>query len=80
LDAEISEHLLEDYIFLHDKNCQSHLQLDKIFLISETKSSEVNNLGTKLAWIINYIKQTPNKYRIIFSLFIPSLITWNSMV
>ena len=48
-------------------NCQSHLQLDKIFLISETKSSEVNNLGTKLAWIINYIKQTPNKYRIIFS-------------
>jgi hypothetical protein len=48
-------------------NCQSQLQLDKIFLISETKSSEVNNLGTKLAWIINYIKQTPNKYRIIFS-------------
>jgi hypothetical protein len=48
-------------------NCQSLLQLDKIFLISETKSSEVNNLGTKLAWIINYIKQTPNKYRIIFS-------------
>lgn len=48
-------------------NCQSHLQLDKIFLISETKSSEINNLGTKLAWIINYIKQTPNKYRIIFS-------------
>jgi hypothetical protein len=48
-------------------NCQNHLQLDKIFLISETKSSEVNNLGTKLAWIINYIKQTPNKYRIIFS-------------
>jgi hypothetical protein len=48
-------------------NCNSALQLDKIFLISETKSSEVNNLGTKLAWIINYIKQTPNKYRIIFS-------------
>jgi len=48
-------------------NCQNHLQLDKIFLISETKSSEVNSLGTKLAWIINYIKQTPNKYRIIFS-------------
>jgi len=48
-------------------NCQSMLQLDKIFLISEKKSSEVNNLGTKLAWIIDYIKQTPNKYRIIFS-------------
>ena len=48
-------------------NCLSQLQLDKIFLISETKSSEVNNLGTKLAWIVNYIKQTPNKYRIIFS-------------
>ena len=48
-------------------NCQKSLQLDKIFLISEKKSSEVNNLGTKLSWIINYIKQTPNKYRIIFS-------------
>ena len=48
-------------------NCQKALQLDKIFLISEKKSSEVNNLGTKLAWIINYIRQTPNKYRIIFS-------------
>ena len=48
-------------------NCQNGLLLDKIFLISETKSSDVNNMGTKLAWIINYIKQTPNKYRIIFS-------------
>lgn len=48
-------------------NCSKSLQLDKIFLISEKKSSEVNNLGTKLSWIINYIKQTPNKYRIIFS-------------
>lgn len=48
-------------------NCQKRLQLDKIFLISNKKTSEVNNLGTKLAWIINYIKQTPNKYRIIFS-------------
>ena len=54
---------------VHSKcpNCQSNLQLDKIFLISEKKSSEVNNLGTKLAWIIDYIKKTPNKYRIIFS-------------
>lgn len=48
-------------------NCQKGLQLDKIFLISEKKTSEVNNLGTKLAWIINYIRKTPNKYRIIFS-------------
>jgi hypothetical protein len=54
-------------IFSKCPNCQTHLQLDKIFLISEKKSSEVNELGTKLAWIINYIKQTPNKYRIIFS-------------
>jgi hypothetical protein len=48
-------------------NCCKFIQRDNIFLISETKSSEVNNLGTKLAWIINYIKKTPNKYRIIFS-------------
>lgn len=48
-------------------NCQKSLGMDKIFLISEKKSSEVNNLGTKLAWIIDYIKKTPNKYRIIFS-------------
>ena len=48
-------------------NCKNNLQLDKIFLISEKKTTEVNSLGTKLAWIINYIKKTPNKYRIIFS-------------
>ena len=48
-------------------NCQKSLQLDKIFLISKNKSEEVNNLGTKMAWIIDYIKKTPNKYRIIFS-------------
>jgi hypothetical protein len=48
-------------------NCRNSIQLDKIFLISEKKSSEINNFGTKIAWIINYIKQTPNKYRIIFS-------------
>jgi len=47
--------------------CKKFLELDKIFLISSNKSSEVNNLGTKLAYIINYIKSTPNKYRIIFS-------------
>jgi hypothetical protein len=48
-------------------DCNKPLQLDKIFLISENKSKEVNTLGTKLAYIINYIKATPNKYRIIFS-------------
>lgn len=47
--------------------CKKFLELDKIFLISANKSTEVNNLGTKLAYIINYIKSTPNKYRIIFS-------------
>jgi hypothetical protein len=40
---------------------------DNIFLISENKSEDVNTLGTKLSYIINYIKNTPHKYRIIFS-------------
>ncbi len=48
-------------------SCKKHLELDKIFLMSANKSKEVNSLGTKLAYIINYIKSTPNKYRIIFS-------------
>jgi vacuolar-type H+-ATPase subunit I/STV1 len=48
-------------------NCKKNLQLDKIFYVSKNKSNDVNTLGTKLAYIINYIKQTPNKYRIIFS-------------
>jgi DNA repair protein RAD5 len=48
-------------------DCKKPLQLDKIFLISENKSKEVNTLGTKLAYIIKYIKSTPKKYRIIFS-------------
>lgn len=47
--------------------CHKHLELDKIFLIAEKKTSEINSLGTKLAWIIDYIKKTPDKYRIIFS-------------
>jgi len=47
--------------------CKHELASDKIFLISENKSKEVNELGTKLGYIINYIKSTPNKYRIIFS-------------
>jgi SNF2 family DNA or RNA helicase len=48
-------------------NCNIHIKLDNIFLISQNKSKDVDNLGTKLAYIINYIKSTPNKYRIIFS-------------
>ena len=48
-------------------NCKKALQLDKIFLISENKSIDNNILGTKLSYIINYIKKTPDKYRIIFS-------------
>jgi SNF2 family DNA or RNA helicase len=36
-------------------------------MISENKSNDVDILGTKLAYIINYIKMTPNKYRILFS-------------
>jgi hypothetical protein len=47
--------------------CKRELASDKIFLISENKSKDVNELGTKLGYIINYIKSTPNKYRIIFS-------------
>jgi len=48
-------------------NCQKVLALDKIFLMSDKKSDDTNILGTKLAYLINYIKSTPNKYRIIFS-------------
>ena len=48
-------------------NCNVNIQLDNIFLISQNKSKDVDVLGTKLAYIINYIKSTPNKYRIIFS-------------
>jgi hypothetical protein len=48
-------------------NCNKNIQLDNIFLISQNKSKDVDVLGTKLAYIINYIKSTSNKYRIIFS-------------
>jgi SNF2 family DNA or RNA helicase len=48
-------------------NCNKNIQLDNIFLISKNNSKDVDNLGTKLAYIINYIKSTPTKYRIIFS-------------
>jgi DNA repair protein RAD5 len=47
--------------------CKKHLELDKIFLMTPAVSKEANTLGTKLAYIINYIKSTPEKYRIIFS-------------
>ena len=47
--------------------CKKHLELDKIFLMTPAVSKEANILGTKLAYIINYIKSTPEKYRIIFS-------------
>jgi DNA repair protein RAD5 len=47
--------------------CKKELNIDKIFLMTPAVSKEANMLGTKLAYIINYIKSTPNKYRIIFS-------------
>jgi hypothetical protein len=47
--------------------CKKHLALDKIFLITDKKPKKLDSLGTKLSYIINYIKSTPNKYRIIFS-------------
>ncbi len=47
--------------------CNKNLQMDKIFLMTENKAKEANMIGTKLSHIINYIKSTPNKYRIIFS-------------
>ena len=48
-------------------NCRKKLELDKIFLISGKKSKDIDVLGTKLAYLINYIKNTKQKYRIIFS-------------
>jgi SNF2 family DNA or RNA helicase len=58
--------------------CNKHLKLNNIFAISAEKPVEekkeeskddddVNKYGTKLAYLIKYIKSTPNKYRIIFS-------------
>ena len=51
--------------------CQKPISSDGLFLINDStknnETDEINNLGTKIAWIINYIKQTPKKYRIIFS-------------
>ena len=48
-------------------SCNKPIQMDKIFLIGAPKSKDIEELGTKLAYIINYIKSTPDKYRIIFS-------------
>jgi SNF2 family DNA or RNA helicase len=48
-------------------NCSKKINLQDIFLIGKNTSKEVDTLGTKLAYIIKYIKSTPNKYRIIFS-------------
>lgn len=47
--------------------CEKVISLDKIFLMSNKKSEETNTLGTKLGYLIKYIKSTPEKYRIIFS-------------
>ena len=43
------------------------IDVSKIFLISKNISKEVNKYGTKISYIIDYIRETPNKYRIIFS-------------
>jgi SNF2 family DNA or RNA helicase len=48
-------------------NCNKNIGFNDVFMISKNKSKDVDTLGTKLAYIINYIKATPSKYRIIFS-------------
>ena len=47
--------------------CKKELNTSKIFLVSKNISKEVNKYGTKISYIIDYIKKTSNKYRIIFS-------------
>ena len=47
--------------------CKKGIDVSKIFLISKNISKEVNKYGTKISYIIDYIRETPNKYRIIFS-------------
>jgi SNF2 family DNA or RNA helicase len=47
--------------------CKKSLDVSKIFLISKNVSKDVNKYGTKISYIIDYIKKTSNKYRIIFS-------------
>jgi hypothetical protein len=48
-------------------NCKKSLDNSTIFMLNSTPLVDNNLLGTKLTYIINYMKQTPNKYRIIFS-------------
>lgn len=47
--------------------CNKILHKNELFYMNKNSDSNANVLGTKLAYIINYINQTPNKYRIIFS-------------
>jgi SNF2 family DNA or RNA helicase len=47
--------------------CNKNLKMNNIYLITKNISNDVNMLGTKLSFIINYIKKTPTKFRIIFS-------------
>lgn len=56
--------------------CEKKLTIDKIFSIDDVKEEPENiqdkddlrnTIGTKLSYIIKYIKSTPDKYRIIFS-------------
>jgi SNF2 family DNA or RNA helicase len=55
-------------------SCNKQLKINNIFTINNASEEFEkcddklrNAIGTKLSYIINYIKQTPNKYRIIFS-------------
>ena len=54
-------------------SCKHALSIQNIYLISENRSKDVENFGTKLGYIIGYIRNTPNKYRIIFS-------QWNNLL
>jgi SNF2 family DNA or RNA helicase len=47
--------------------CKKGIDVSKIFLISKNISKDVNKYGTKISYIIDYIKNTSNRYRIIFS-------------
>ena len=59
--------------------CNKTLELSDIFLVNEEEEkveeekiedkpiSDVDKYGTKLAYLINYIKSTKNKYRILYS-------------
>jgi SNF2 family DNA or RNA helicase len=51
-------------------HCKTDLNISKIFLINKNVSKDVNKYGTKISYIIDYIKKTPDKYRIIFSQWI----------